>query len=336
MKKIYIIALSIVAIIGYVVFSTSDTKSSQIRIVGSSTVYPFTSTVAEIFGKKTSYNSPIVESTGTGGGFKLFCASAGIDTPDLTNASRKIKSKEIIMCNENGVTVTEFPVGIDGIVVANSSKSPKLSITIPELFLAMSKMVPSNNGLIPNPYTKWSDINPKFPNKKIEVLGPPPSSGTRDAMVDMIMKVGAKSFGIKDKKIYKVLREDGHFIESGENDNLIIKKLTSNKNLYGIFGYSYLAENKHLIQAATVNGIDATEETISNFTYPVSRNLYVYIKRENYKAKEDVKAFVAEYLSRDSMGKGGYLEDKGLISFPEVTYKTVYNDVTSLKTVNNK
>lgn len=300
-----------------------------IRIVGSSTVYPFTTIVAERFGKKTGNPTPIVESTGTGGGMKLFCA--GGDSPAFTNASRAIKATELAKCHQNGVSVTEFPVGIDGIVVANSIKAEKLAITVPQLYLALAAKVKKDGEIIKNPYVKWSDIDQSLPNKKIEVMGPPPSSGTRDALVALVMKKGAESFGITEKALYKTLREDGAFIEAGENDNLIVRKLTSNPNAYGIFGYSFLEESRNVLNAATVNGVEPDYETIASFEYPVARYLYLYINRDKVQANKDARAFIAEYVSDDAIGEDGYLGDRGLIAMPEQRRNQVVDQVTSLK-----
>lgn len=300
-----------------------------IRIVGSSTVYPFTTVVAERFGKKTGNPTPIVESTGTGGGMKLFCA--GGDSPAFTNASRAIKATELAKCHQNGVSVTEFPVGIDGIVVANSIKAEKLAITVPQLYLALAAKVKKDGEIIKNPYVKWSDIDQSLPNKKIEVMGPPPSSGTRDALVALVMKKGAESFGITEKALYKTLREDGAFIEAGENDNLIVRKLTSNPNAYGIFGYSFLEESRNVLNAATVNGVEPDYETIASFEYPVARYLYLYINRDKVQANKDARAFIAEYVSDDAIGEDGYLGDRGLIAMPEQRRNQVVDQVTSLK-----
>ena len=304
--------------------------SDPIRIVGSSTVYPFTTVVAEKFGKKTSHKTPIVESTGTGGGMKIFCAG-GAKSPQFTNASRAIKDKELATCNKNGVTVTEFTVGIDGIVMANSNKAGELSITVPQLYQALAQKVKINGKMVANPYKKWSDIDKSLPNKKIEVMGPPPSSGTRDALVSLVMKAGAKSFGISDKKLYKPIREDGAFIEAGENDNLIVRKLTANPNAYGIFGYSFLEENRGVINAAKIGGVSPSYDTIASFEYPVARYLYLYINREKAKSNPAVKQFLAEYTSEDAIGEDGYLGDRGLIAMPDKRRSEVVNNVTTLK-----
>ncbi len=313
--------------------ATASFASEQIRIVGSSTVYPFTTVVAESFGRNTNFKTPIVESTGTGGGMKIFCSAKGKGTVDFTNASRRIKEQELKKCAENGITVTEFIVGIDGIVLANSNKAKAMNITVPQLYLALAKMVKINGKMVENPYNKWSDIDSSLPNTKIEVMGPPSSSGTRDALVSLVMKTGAKSFGVKEKKYYKVLREDGAFVEAGENDNLIVRKLSANSNSFGIFGYSFLDENRSILNASKINGVEAEYETIANFEYPVARYLFVYVKRENVKTTPGMQEFIKEYTSADALGEDGYLSERGLIAMPLKKRNQVINDVRSLKKI---
>ena len=311
--------------------ASSAMAERAIKIVGSSTVYPFTTVVAEKFGNKTSFATPVVESTGTGGGMKLFCAGTGVKTPDFTNASRAIKAEELQLCAKNGVSVTEFIVGIDGIVIANSHKSEKIQITIPQLWLALGKKVFVDGALVDNPYQKWSEIDPSLPDTKIEVLGPPPSSGTRDALTALVLKKGAASFGITDKAIYKAVREDGAFIEAGENDNLIVRKLSANPNAFGIFGYSFLEENSTVIQASDINGVSPDYHTIASFEYPVARYLFVYVKREHVGSIPGMMEFLKEYTSTDAVGEDGYLADRGLISLPEKMSSEVVNTVLGLK-----
>lgn len=263
--------------------SPSATADDQVRIVGSSTVYPFSTVVAERFGRDTKFKTPIVESTGTGGGFKLFCAGVGPDTADVSNASRAIKSSEAKMCADNGVTnVIEVKIGYDGITLANALGAIQFDLSTRDIFLALAKKVPNQDGvMIENPYVNWSDVNATLPNTKIEVLGPPPTSGTRDAFVELAMESGCKSFShIKalkksDKKAYKTichtLREDGAFIEAGENDNLIVQKLVANENALGIFGFSFLDQNADKVKAANVNGTAISFEAIADGSYPISR-----------------------------------------------------------------
>ena len=313
------------------VFIYTVTSRDQINVVGSSTVYPFSTVVAENFGNKTGIKVPKIESTGSGGGMKLFCKGLGTGHPDITNASRRIKKNEFNQCKENGIDVVEIKVGYDGIVIANSKKAKLLNLTKRQIFLALAKQVPEGNkeggNLIDNPNKKWSDIDPNLPNKKIEVLGPPPTSGTRDAFNELAIEGGCKTFpklkAIKkqDKKKYKAIcravREDGAFIEAGENDNLIVQKLVENESAFGVFGFSFLIENEDKIQGSTVDGIAPTMETIADKSYGVSRPLYFYVKLAHVDVIPGIREFLAEYTSDDSWGPGGYLEERGMIPMPE-------------------
>ena len=313
------------------VFIYTVTSRDQINVVGSSTVYPFSTVVAENFGNKTGIKVPKIESTGSGGGMKLFCKGLGTSHPDITNASRRIKKNEFNQCKENGIDVVEIKVGYDGIVIANSKKAKLLNLTKRQIFLALAKQVPEGNkeggSLVDNPNKKWSDIDPNLPNKKIEVLGPPPTSGTRDAFNELAIEGGCKTFpklkAIKkqDKKKYKAIcravREDGAFIEAGENDNLIVQKLVENENAFGVFGFSFLIENEDKIQGSTVDGIAPTMETIADKSYGVSRPLYFYVKLAHVDVIPGIREFLAEYTSEDSWGPGGYLEERGMIPMPE-------------------
>ena len=313
------------------VFIYTVTSRDQINVVGSSTVYPFSTVVAENFGNKTGIKVPKIESTGSGGGMKLFCKGLGTGHPDITNASRRIKKNEFNQCKENGIDVVEIKVGYDGIVIANSKKAKLLNLTKRQIFLALAKQVPEGNkeggSLVDNPNKKWSDIDPNLPNKKIEVLGPPPTSGTRDAFNELAIEGGCKTFpklkAIKkqDKKKYKAIcravREDGAFIEAGENDNLIVQKLVENENAFGVFGFSFLIENEDKIQGSTVDGKAPTMETIADKSYGVSRPLYFYVKLAHVDVIPGIREFLAEYTSDDSWGPGGYLEERGMIPMPE-------------------
>ena len=313
------------------IFIYTVTSRDQINVVGSSTVYPFSTVVAENFGNKTGIKVPKIESTGSGGGMKLFCKGLGTGHPDITNASRRIKKNEFNQCKENGIDVVEIKVGYDGIVIANSKKAKLLNLTKRQIFLALAKQVPEGNkeggSLVDNPNKKWSDIDPNLPNKKIEVLGPPPTSGTRDAFNELAIEGGCKTFpklkAIKkqDKKKYKAIcravREDGAFIEAGENDNLIVQKLVENENAFGVFGFSFLIENEDKIQGSTVDGKAPTMETIADKSYGVSRPLYFYVKLAHVDVIPGIREFLAEYTSEDSWGPGGYLEERGMIPMPE-------------------
>jgi len=320
-------------IIGILVFTASVVNArDQISVVGSSTVYPFATVVAETFGKRQGFKVPKIESTGSGGGMKLFCKGLGTQHPDITNASRRIKKKEFIKCQDKGIDIIEIKVGYDGIVIANTKKSTQLNITKRQIFLALAKQVPEGNKeggkLIDNPNIKWSDIDSNLPDIKIEVLGPPPTSGTRDAFNELAIEGGCKTFpelkAIKkqDKKKYKALcravREDGAFIEAGENDNLIVQKLIENANAFGVFGFSFLIENEDKIQGSIVNGKAPTMENIADKSYGVSRPLYFYVKQAHVDVIPGIREYVKEFTSEDTWGPGGYLEERGLIPMPDV------------------
>ena len=326
---------SIVAVLLAAFALTSVAEAREIRVVGSSTVYPFTTIVGETFAAEGN-TAPVIESTGTGGGMKLFCAGTGESHPDFTNASRAIKSSEKEKCAANGVTPLEMKVGYDGIVFANSKSAKALEITPRELFQALAKDVPQDNGkTIPNPFTHWNQINPKFPAIKIEVLGPPPSSGTRDAWVELVMEAGCKSYKwvkeLKDKKAFKGIchgiREDGAYVEAGENDNLIIQKLANNPDAFGIFGFSFLDQNTDVIQGSPINGVAPTFESIADGSYPASRGLFVYAKKEHMDVIPGMREFMELYLSDDMAGRDGSLGDAGLIPLPQKELDTVRANV---------
>ena len=302
----------------------------QIRIVGSSTVYPFSTKVAEQFGRTTDFPTPVVESTGSGGGFKLFCAGVGIEHPDITNASRAIKDSEVESCRANGVAdVTEVKIGYDGIVVANALGAPRFDLTDKDLFLALAKQVPQGEGadkLVDNPNRNWHDINAALPDEKIEVLGPPPTSGTRDAFLELVMEKGCekwdwikalkKSDEGRFKQICHTLREDGGYVEAGENDNLIVQKLTANPTALGIFGFSFLDQNHDKIQGSLVDGVEPTFENIASGDYPVSRPLFFYVKDAHVGVIPGLHEYADEFVSDRAMGPDGYLADLGLIPLP--------------------
>jgi phosphate transport system substrate-binding protein len=318
-------SLAIAVLAGIAMAATAPASArDQIRIVGSSTVFPFSTAVAENFGKVTKFKTPVVESTGTGGGMKLFCAGAGDDTPDITNASRRIKKSEYDTCAKNGIGITEVRIGFDGIVLANAKSAPRFTLSKQEIFLALAKQVPGPDGkLIANPYKMWNEINPALPAEKIEVLGPPPTSGTRDAFVELAMDGGAEtieSLKALDKDTYKTvsqtLREDGAFIEAGENDNLIVQKLEANPTAVGIFGFSYLDQNADKLQGAIVDGKEPTFENIADGSYTVSRSLYFYVKQQHIDQVPGIKEYVAEFTNDRAWGDDGYLVEKGLIPLP--------------------
>ena len=347
-----------------------------ISIVGSSTVYPFATVVAERFALSTDFKAPKVESTGTGGGLKLFCKGVGADSPDITNASRRIKQSEYDNCQANGVTaVIEVFAGFDGIAIANSKAAPQLQLSLRDIYLALARDIPGPDGkLIANPNNTWKEVNSALPATKIEVLGPPPTSGTRDAFAELAMGGGAKStvalaelsklgadqatkikavmakLGIpagvyyalaekqgkapKGKDIFKTvayaIREDGAFIEAGENDNLIVQKLQSNPKAVGIFGFSFLEENGDKVQGSSIDGVAPSFDSIASGDYPVSRPLYFYIKGAHVGKIPGIHDYAIEFTSNKAMGEDGYLTDKGLIPLPEPELKQVQENVKKL------
>ena len=306
--------------------ATSAEARTQIRIVGSSTVYPFTTAVAEQF-KRTNpqFPAPIVESTGTGGGIKLFCSGVGEQFPDMANASRRIKASEVKACQANGVTgIVELQVGLDGIAMAQGRNATSFALSEADIYKALAA----------NPYGKgankartWKDVNSKLPATKIEVLGPPPTSGTRDAFAELILEKGCttnpsmvalkKSDEIKYKTICTKIREDGPYVEAGENDNLIVQKLAANPNQLGVFGYSYLEENGDKIKGVPVQGVAPTYDNIASFKYPASRPLYIYVKAQHIRAVRGMREFLAEYTKDSTWSKTGYLAKRGLVASPD-------------------
>ena len=325
MKKLIILCSTIL------LFSIAVQARDQISVVGSSTVYPFSTVVAENFGRDTGMKTPKIESTGSGGGMKLFCAGLGVNHPDITNSSRRIKKTELEKCTKTGIEVVEIKIGYDGIVIANSKKGEKFNLSKRDIFLALAKDVPEGNAeggkLIPNPNKTWKEVNSNLPDIKIEVLGPPPTSGTRDAFNELAIEGGCKTFpnlkAIKkeDKKKYKAIcravREDGIYIEAGENDNLIVQKLAENKNALGVFGFSFLAENEDKMQGSNIDGNEPTFENIASKAYPVSRPLYFYIKTAHVDVIPGIREFVEAYTSDDAFGPDGYLSERGLIPMPD-------------------
>jgi phosphate transport system substrate-binding protein len=318
-------------------FAGDASARDQIRIVGSSTVFPFSTAVAEQFGIKTEYPTPVVESTGSGGGLKLFCAGVGVEHPDITNASRAIKDSEIETCATNGVTeITEVKIGYDGIVLANDKNAPHAELTIPQLWLALAKDVPVDGEIVPNPYTNWSEIDPALPDEPIEVLGPPPTSGTRDAFVELVMETGCEEFeevtALGEDEMEAVcatMREDGAFVEAGENDNLIVQKLQANPAAFGIFGFSYLDQNRDVIQGSAIDGVAPEYEAIQSGEYPVSRSLYFYVKNAHVGVVPGIEEYVAEFTSEDAFGPDGYLADRGLIALPDDQREQIREAATS-------
>ncbi|MDD9910725.1 MAG: substrate-binding domain-containing protein [Ahrensia sp.] len=328
------------ALAGAVSFSTIAQARDQIQIVGSSTVFPFSTAVAETFGQGGKFKTPVVESTGSGGGMKLFCSGVGETTPDITNASRRIKEGEFKNCVENGVTPVEVKVGFDGIVLGSAKGGINLNLTREQIFLALAKEIPVDGKLVANPNQTWADVDPSLPNVKIEVLGPPPTSGTRDAFAELALEGGAKKIEMlaalrkEDKKAFgrvaHAVREDGAYVEAGENDNLIVQKLQENPNAVGVFGFSFLDQNSDKLQGATVEGNSPEFEKIAAGDYPISRSLYFYVKKEHVGVIPGIEEFVAEFTDEGTWGDDGYLADKGLIPLAEDDRKAVAAQAKSL------
>ncbi len=305
---------------------TASGERSEIRIVGSSTVYPFSTKVAQEFKNKTGVNV-VVESTGSGGGHKLFCDGAGMDTPDITNSSRRQKESELAACQANGVgDVVEVMIGYDGIVIGNAREAPTVELSLKQVFSAFAKELPTSDDdctMVANPNQSWSDIDPALPAVTIEAYGPPPTSGTRDAFVEIAMEGGAKGFSClaalaeSDEDAFvtaaHTLREDGRWIDSGENDNVIVQTLVNTPSAFGVFGYSFLAQNTDKIKGASVDGAEPSFGNITTGAYPVSRSLYFYIKAAHMDAMPSIRQFALEFLSDEAAAEGGYLEEIGLV-----------------------
>lgn len=317
-----------------------------VYIVGSSTVYPFSTVVAERFGRGTGFKTPKVESTGSGGGLKLFCDGVGVDYPDITNSSRAIKQSEVETCAANGVKdIVEVKIGYDGIVIANAIGAESVNLSRADIFLALAKQVPGDGEgeLVDNPYRTWADVNPSLPSVRIEVLGPPPTSGTRDAFVELAMEGGCRTvpwineLRSSDSDAYRsichTIREDGAFVEAGENDNLIVQKLEANPNAFGIFGFSFLDQNAEKVKGAQVDGIAPTFDAIADGRYPVARPLYFYVKKAHVDVIPGLRGFLREFSSERAWGEEGYLSDRGLIPMPDAERAGIAADVRDLKSL---
>ena len=342
MKKMIVTAMCLAFAAGA---AHAGSARDNINIVGSSTVYPFATVVAEQFGKTTEFKTPKIESTGSGGGLKLFSAGVGVEHPDITNASRRIKKSEFEKCRKNGVTgVIEVKIGYDGIVLASAKSAKDIKISRKDLFMALAKQVPSPDGseaLVENPYKTWKEVNAALPDARIEVLGPPPTSGTRDAFVELAMEGGAKkvpwlkALRKKDKKRFKgiahTIREDGAYIEAGENDNLIVQKLAANPNALGIFGFSFLDQNTDKIKGARVDGVSPTFDAISDGSYPISRPLYFYVKKAHVGVIPGIREYLNEFTSEKAWGEDGYLSEKGMIPMPDAERAKFRDNVKNLK-----
>lgn len=333
-----------------------------IDVVGSSTVYAFSTVVAERFGKSTPFRTPKIESTGSGGGLKLFCQGVGMKYPDVANSSRQIKASEIELCRRNGVNdVVEILIGFDGIVLAQSKVGQRISLTRRELFLALAKNVPNPDGsanTIANPYLNWRDINPSLPEVRIEVLGPPPTSGTRDAFSELVLDYGCHTFAWiadlqaqaqqaqqggdvkragalthKQRGLCRMLREDGGYIDAGENDNLVVQKLNANPDALGLLGFSFLDQNRDRIQSAEIDGFKPSFASIASGDYPISRPLYVYVKKAHIGMIPGIEAFISEFISDRAAGENGYLSRKGMIPLTKSERQAIAERVKALRPV---
>ncbi len=350
MNKVFPILLTL-ASSAIVATSAGAASRDHIDVVGSSTVYPFATVVAETYGKKTGKKTPKIEATGSGGGLKLFCSGVGVDTPDVANSSRRIKKSEFDKCQKNGVKdIVEVQIGFDGIAIANAKSAPDYALTTKDIFLALAKQVPGKNegDLIENPYRTWKEVNPELPDANIEVLGPPPTSGTRDAFAELALEGGCMQFGwikqIKNdskaakkagdkekanelKRKYKglchTIREDGAYVEVGENDNLIVGKLTKNPSALGVFGFSFLDQNSDKVKGASINGVPVNFETVADGSYSISRPLFFYVKKAHVGKVPGIEEFIAEFTDDETWGEEGYLTDKGLIPLSDEKRKEI-------------
>lgn len=308
----------------------------QISIVGSSTVYPFATIVAEKFGQSSGFKTPVIESTGSGGGMKLFCAGIGLEHPDITNASRAMKSKEADLCASNGVEFQEFIVGNDGLAVANSNQAARFNISIAHIAAALAAELPGGGNtdvaeMSANKLTTWAEVDAfvatrglpaaDLPAQPISVMVPPPTSGTRDAMGSLFMKNGFKKLKIEGKG-YKNLREDGLAIEMGENDALIVEKLAADPNMFGIFGFSFFDQNRDKVQASIMDGVELNFDNIASYAYPGARPLFFYVKKQHVGVVPGLKEFVREFVSEKAMGMDGYLFPAGLVPLSESDFAT--------------
>ena len=320
----------------------AETARDHIWMVGSSTVYPFATAAAERFSKQHSeFRVPVVESTGTGGGIKLFCESVDGKSPDIANASRAMKASELEQCQKSGVkNIIELKIGLDGIVIANAASDQHYNLTKKQIFLALAKQVPVNGQLVANPYKNWNEIDSSLPAHAIEVYGPPPTSGTRDAFVEMVMHKGCDAFPefakvYADAKVREkacgVLREDNVYQDAGENDNLLVQKLVANPKALGIFGYSFLEENADKVQGSTIEGVNPTFENVSAGKYPISRPLFLYVKGEHLKTVPGIKEFMKELAQENMLGEDGFLTGKGLIPLPAAEREKLRKTVAAVK-----
>lgn len=318
--------------------ASAASARDAIRIVGSSTVFPYTQAVAEQFANNTGAASPIVESTGTGGGMKIFCEGIGENTADITGASRAMKASEYELCQKNGVTdISEALIGFDGLSIAISrSNEQDWDLSLGDIYMALGAQVPVDGEWKDNPYKTWNEINPDLPAVEILAYGPPPTSGTRDAFVELAMREGCKELdfvksGDFDKKWVKEncsrMRTDGPFVEAGENDNLIVQRLEADPNALGIFGYSFLYENLDKLKPVTIEGVEPNADTIADKSYPISRPLFFYVKNAHRGVIPNLDEFLEEYMSDDALAADGYLAERGLVALTDERREELQNAI---------
>ncbi|MDK1493337.1 substrate-binding domain-containing protein [Sinorhizobium sp. 7-81] len=336
--------LTVAALVASAAFAGAAAARDQIKLVGSSTVFPYSQAVAEEFANKSGKTAPVVESTGTGGGFKAFCGGVGEDFADVTGASRAIKESEVKLCADNGVNdITEAMIGYDGLSIAVSrANETDWNLTEEQIFKALAAELPDGKGgFVANPNKKWSDIDASLPDTNIVAFGPPPTSGTRDAFVELVMHDGCKGLpGMADLKkadekkwteVCSRMRQDGPFVEAGENDNLIVQRLESDPNSVGIFGYSFLYENSDKLKAIKVNNVEVNFDTIADGSYPVARPLFVYIKNAHRDVIPGMKEFLEEFVSDAALGPDGYLAERGLTPLDDAKRGEVQKAVSEAK-----
>jgi len=337
MKSIRLLAVAglAVAVLG----SSPSMAREQIRIVGSSTVYPFATAVAERFGRTSGHPTPVIESTGSGGGIKLFCAGIGVEHPDITNASRRMKASELETCRRNGVEeVVEVVVGYDGIVIANARRGPQFALTLGQVYQALAAEVPVNGSMVANPNMTWADVDPALPDQAIEVLGPPPTSGTRDAFEELALEAGCEAVGAEDLGFdcgKVAVRSDGPWVDAGENDNLIVSKLDANPEAVGVFGFSFLEQNAAKLKGIDIDDVAPAFDAIADDTYPVSRSLYFYVKKAHVGAVPGIAEYVAAFVDPAASGMEGYLIDKGLIPLSDDAFMSNADTARMLSPLTN-
>ncbi|MCO6388905.1 MULTISPECIES: substrate-binding domain-containing protein [unclassified Aliihoeflea] len=331
----FVLTASVAAIaIGAAAGIANAQSRDQIRIVGSSTVFPYTQAVAEEFANMGN-TAPVLESTGTGGGMQIFCGGVGTEHPDITGASRAMTEGEYETCVANGVdNITEVLIGNDGLAIAISQDGPDMDLTKAQIFQALAAEVEVDGEVVANPYTRWNEIDASLPDTAINVFGPPPTSGTRDAFVELVMEEGCESFeaiaALEEERMEEVcqrMRTDGPFVEAGENDNLIVQRLQADDNAVGIFGYSFLFENQDTLKAVAVDGVEPNADTIADESYGVARPLFFYIKNAHRGVIPGLQEFAEEYVSEESFGPGGYLEERGLIPLADEQRETTRTTV---------